>query len=86
MNRLCLRHKKEGHIRLRKNLGEKPKVTKEELQIYIAQNLNFTTADMGRYFKLCVMYIYLNENDFAKIFITFFLLVMLKSAYPDFNK
>ena len=33
-----------------------------------------------RYFKLCVMYIYLNENDFAKIIITFF------HAYPDFNK
>jgi len=52
VNRWWLRHKKEGHIRPRINLGKKPKVTEEEFKIYIAQNLNFTTADMGRYFNI----------------------------------
>lgn len=52
VNRWCLRHKKEGHIRPRKNLGKKAKVTKEDFEIYISQNLNFTTADMGRYFNI----------------------------------
>jgi transposase len=52
VNRWWLRHKKEGHIRPRKNLGKKPKVTKEEFEIYITQNPNFTTAEMGRYFNI----------------------------------
>ena len=34
MNRGWLRHKKDGHINLRKNLGKKPKVTKEDFEIY----------------------------------------------------
>lgn len=52
VNRWWLRHKKEGHINPRKNLGKKPKVTKEDFEIYISQNLNFTTADMGKYFNI----------------------------------
>ena len=52
VNRWCLRNKKEGHITPRKNLGKKPKVTKEGFEIYISQNPNFTTADMGKYFNI----------------------------------
>ena len=52
VNRWWLRHKKEGHIRPRKNLGKTPKVTMDAFEIYIAQNLNFTTADMGKYFNI----------------------------------
>jgi len=52
VNRWCLRYKKEGHIAPRKNLGKKAKVTKEDFEIYISQNPNFTTADMGKYFNI----------------------------------
>ncbi len=52
VNRWWLRHKKEGHINPRKNLGKKPKITREDFDIYISQNSNFTTADMGKYFNI----------------------------------
>lgn len=52
VNRWWLRNKKEGHINPRKNLGKKPKVTKEDFEIYISENLNFTTADMGKHFNI----------------------------------
>ena len=52
VNRWCIRNKKEGNINPRKNLGKKPKVTREGFEIYISQNLNFTTADMGKYFNI----------------------------------
>jgi len=52
VNRWWIRHKTEGHIRPRINLGKKPKVTEEEFKIYITQNINFTTGDMGRYFNI----------------------------------
>lgn len=52
VNRWWLRYKKEGHVRPRKNLGSKPKVTEEEFKIFIAQNPNFTTIDMGKYFNI----------------------------------
>lgn len=52
VNRWWLRHKNEGHIRPRKNLGKKPKVTEEEFKVYVTQNRNFTTVDMGRYFNI----------------------------------
>jgi transposase len=52
VNRWWVRYKKEGHINPRKNLGKKPKVTKEDFAIYISQNLNFTTADMGKHFGM----------------------------------
>ena len=52
VNRWWIRHKTEGHIMPRRNLGKKPKVTQEEFRIYIDKNPNFTTADMGRYFSI----------------------------------
>lgn len=52
MNRWWLRNKKEGHINPRKNLGRKPRVTQEDFEIYISENLNFTTADMGKHFNI----------------------------------
>jgi transposase len=52
VNRWWIRYKTEGHIRPRINLGKKPKVTEEEFKIYISQNLNFTTVEMGRYFNI----------------------------------
>ena len=52
VNRWWLRHKKEGHINPRKNVGKKPKVRKEDFEIYIFQNPNFTTAEMGKHFGM----------------------------------
>lgn len=52
VNRWWLRHKKEGHVRPHKNLGKTPKVTMDAFEIFITQNLNFTTAYMGKYFNI----------------------------------
>lgn len=52
VNRWCLRHKNEGHIRPRKNLGKKASVSKVEFEGYVRANPNFTTADMGKYFNI----------------------------------
>lgn len=52
VNRRCLRHKNEGHIRPRKNLGKKASVSKVEFEGYVRANPNFTTADMGKYFNI----------------------------------
>ena len=35
-----------------KTWGKSLRSTKKELQIYVSQNLNFTTTDMGRYFNI----------------------------------
>ena len=52
VNRWWLRNKREGHVSPRKNMGKKPKVSKEEFEIYVAQNDDFTTAEMGKYFNI----------------------------------
>lgn len=52
VNRWWRRHIEEGHINPRKNLGKKPKVMEEEFKLYITQNSNFTTAEIGKHFGM----------------------------------
>ena len=52
VNRWWLRHKREGHILPRKNLGKKASVSKVEFESYVRSNPTFTTADMGKHFNI----------------------------------
>ena len=52
VNRWWLRHKQEGHVCPRKNLGKKASVSKVEFEAYVRANPNFTTADMGKHFNI----------------------------------